>query len=69
MQRGASALPVSVAKEEEMNKNKEALLENDGRRDESAALFWNKEAWDLFGCGRDGVECTYEEFKRKEGLM
>ena len=29
---------------------------------------WGKEAWDLFGCGRDGVECTYEEFKRKEGL-
>ena len=30
---------------------------------------WSKEAWDLFGCGRDGVECTYDEFKRKEGLM
>ncbi|KAK3167481.1 hypothetical protein OEA41_010608 [Lepraria neglecta] len=30
---------------------------------------WSKEAWDLFGCGRDGVECTYEEFKRKEGLL
>ncbi|KAL6718743.1 hypothetical protein ACLMJK_002977 [Lecanora helva] len=30
---------------------------------------WSKEAWDLFGCGRDGVECCYEEFKRKEGIM
>ncbi len=30
---------------------------------------WGKEAWDLFGCGRDGVKCTYEEFKRKEGLV
>lgn len=29
---------------------------------------WSKEAWDLFGCGRDGVQCSYEEFKRKEGL-
>ena len=34
-----------------------------------ATPLWSKEAWDLFGCGRDGVECTYEEFKRKEGLM
>ena len=30
---------------------------------------WGAEAWDLFGCGRDGVECTYEEFKQKEGLL
>lgn len=30
---------------------------------------WGPEAWDLFGCGRDGVACSYEEFKRKEGLM
>ena len=59
MRQVPSALPVSVAKEEE----------NHGGRDESAGLLWNKEAWDLFGCGRDGVECTYEEFKRKEGLM
>ena len=29
---------------------------------------WGKEAWDLFGCGRDGVECSYAEFKIKEGL-
>jgi len=29
---------------------------------------WSKEAWDLFGCGRDGLQCSYEEFKRKEGL-
>lgn len=36
--------------------------------DEGGRL-WGKEAWDLFGCGRDGVECSYEEFKRKEGLM
>ena len=33
------------------------------------ASAWGAEAWDLFGCGRDGVACTYEEFKRKEGLM
>jgi len=30
---------------------------------------WTKEAWDLFGCGRDGVECSYEEFRVKEGLV
>ena len=36
-------------------------------KDESATL-WSKEAWDLFGCGRDGIQCTYEEFKQKEGL-
>lgn len=30
---------------------------------------WTKEAWDLFGCGRDGVECSYEEFRMKEGLV
>ncbi|CAF9924935.1 hypothetical protein IMSHALPRED_006331 [Imshaugia aleurites] len=44
------------------------LFENPGEKEETASL-WSKEAWDLFGCGRDGVECTYEEFKRKEGLM
>lgn len=68
MQRGVSALPVSGNGKAEIG-NEGDLLENDGRRDESAAPAWNKEAWDLFGCGRDGVECTYEEFKRKEGLM
>ena len=36
---------------------------------EQTGSAWGKEAWDLFGCGRDGVECTYEEFKRKEGLL
>ena len=36
---------------------------------EQTGSIWGKEAWDLFGCGRDGVECTYEEFKRKEGLL
>ena len=48
-----------------------AVLNDDAganERDESVGL-WGKEAWDLFGCGRDGVECTYEEFKRKEGLV
>ena len=68
MQRGVSALPVSGNGKAEIG-NEGDLLENGGRRDESAAPVWNKEAWDLFGCGRDGVECTYEEFKRKEGLM
>ena len=58
-----SALHASGGKEKE-----KALLENTGRKDEGASL-WNKEAWDLFGCGRDGVECTYEKFKQKEGLM
>jgi hypothetical protein len=36
---------------------------------DSTSTPWSKEAWDLFGCGRDGVECSYEEFKRKEGLV
>lgn len=44
------------------------MVDEAGGRDESAGM-WNKEAWDLFGYGRDGVECTYEEFKRKEGLV
>ncbi len=39
-----------------------------GAAGEQSGSAWGKEAWDLFGCGRDGVECTYEEFKRKEGL-
>ena len=51
-----------------------ASVDAEGERDKKAAgeqssSAWGKEAWDLFGCGRDGVECTYEEFKRKEGLM
>ena len=58
--RPPSALPVSGGKEN-------TLLGNPGGREETASL-WSKEAWDLFGCSRDGVECTYEEFKRKEGL-
>ena len=57
--RPPSALPVPAGKEN-------ALPRRDP--DECDGL-WSKEAWDLFGCGRDGVECTYEEFKRKEGLM
>lgn len=65
----SSAMRVSDGKEKEKGKEKSALPEVDpGGKDESASL-WNKEAWDLFGCGRDGVECTYEEFKRKEGLL
>ena len=60
--RPPSALPSSGGKE------KKALPDNPGGKDESASL-WSKEAWDLFGCSRDGVECTYEEFKRKEGLV
>lgn len=59
--RPPSALPSSGGKEK-------ALPDNPGGKDERASL-WSKEAWDLFGCSRDGVECTYEEFKRKEGLM
>ncbi|CAF9936252.1 MAG: hypothetical protein ALECFALPRED_006744 [Alectoria fallacina] len=58
--RPPSALPVSGGKEN-------PLWGNQGGREETASL-WSKEAWDLFGCSRDGVECTYEEFKRKEGL-
>ena len=42
--------------------------EDDGNG-EKGATPWSKEAWDLFGCGRDGVECSYEEFRRKEGLV
>ena len=60
--RPPSALPASNS-----NVREKALPDDPGRKDESAVL-WSKEAWDLFGCGRDGVECTYEEFKRKEGL-
>ena len=59
--RPPSALPVSGEKEKR-------LPGKPGGKDESASL-WSKEAWDLFGCSRDGVECTYEEFKRKEGLL
>lgn len=39
-----------------------------GGTNNGTATPWSKEAWDLFGCGRDGVQCSYEEFKRKEGL-
>lgn len=59
--RPPSALPASGAKERTLRDSPEVGTE------ESASL-WSKEAWDLFGCGRDGVQCTYEEFKRKEGL-
>ena len=37
-----------------------------GEEDGTAGV-WGREAWDLFGCGRDGVECSYEEFTRQEG--
>ena len=52
-------------------KGKEKVLseEDTGQKNDEGAGLWNKEAWDLFGCGRDGVECTYEEFKRKEGFL
>lgn len=62
----SSALHASVGKRKEKEK---ALPEKDAGVEDESAHLWNKEAWDLFGCGRDGVECTYEEFKRKEGLM
>ncbi len=29
---------------------------------------WSKEAWDLFGRGRDGVACSYVEFMEQEAL-
>ena len=61
--RPPAALPVSDGQGKE-----KALLDESGEKDEGVRL-WSKEAWDLFGCDRDGVECTYEEFKRKEGLM
>lgn len=51
-----------------LDRKENTLLENPGGKEEVASL-WSAEAWDLFGCGRDGVECTYEEFKRKEGLL
>ena len=60
--RPPSALPVPAGKENALSRR------DSGGKDEGDGL-WSKEAWDLFGCGRDGVECTYEEFKRKEGLM
>ena len=60
--RPPSALPVPAGKENVLPRR------NDDGKDGCDGL-WSKEAWDLFGCGRDGVECTYEEFKRKEGLM
>ena len=60
--RPPSALPVPAGKENALPRR-----DPDGK-DECDGL-WSKEAWDLFGFGRDGVECTYEEFKRKEGLM
>ena len=60
--RPPSALPVPAGKENVLPRR------DDHGKDECDGL-WSKEAWDLFGCGRDGVECTYEEFKRKEGLM
>lgn len=60
--RPPSALPVPAGKENALPRR------NDDGKDGCDGL-WSKEAWDLFGCGRDGVECTYEEFKRKEGLM
>ena len=55
-------LPPSVAS----NKNKK---KKEAASDQSGSSAWGPEAWDLFGCGRDGVECSYEEFKRKEGLI
>lgn len=48
------------------NSNQKAIAPQ--RENIGMATRWSKEAWDLFGCGRDGVECSYEDFKRKEGL-
>lgn len=62
--RPPSALPFSRGKEKALSDDSD---DSDGK-DEGASL-WSTEAWDLFGCGRDGVECTYEEFKRQEGLI
>ena len=59
--RPPSALPASGAKAGG------TLRDNSVGKDDRASL-WSKEAWDLFGCGRDGIECTYEEFRQKEGL-
>ena len=60
--RPPSALPVAAGKEN-------VVPRRDGEGKDGCDGLWSKEAWDLFGCGRDGVECTYEEFKRKEGLV
>ena len=46
-----------------------AKKQEEMEEEERVARVWSKEAWDLFGCARDGVECSYEEFKRKEGLV
>ncbi|KAL9096279.1 MAG: hypothetical protein Q9163_006442 [Psora crenata] len=35
---------------------------------EHASNPWSREAWDLFGCGRDGVECGFANFLIKEQL-
>ncbi|KAK0513343.1 hypothetical protein JMJ35_004329 [Cladonia borealis] len=56
--------PLASVINTETEKGKDATSEQNGN-----GSAWGKEAWDLFGCGRDGVECTYEEFKRKEGLL
>lgn len=61
--RPPSALALSGGNEKGLGEG-----EGVGGKDETASL-WSKEAWDLFGCDRDGVECTYDEFKRKEGLL
>ncbi|MCJ1276586.1 hypothetical protein MMC21_004392 [Puttea exsequens] len=49
---------------------KEALPSNGEQAGEGEdGGLWTKEAWDLFGCRRDGVVCGYEEFRQIEGLF
>ena len=55
--------PIQLAPIVDAETAKDAAREQNGN-----GSAWGKEAWDLFGCGRDGIECSYEEFKRKEGL-
>ena len=39
-----------------------------GSARERVAEAWSREAWDLFGCGKDGVACGFGEFVEKAGL-
>ena len=38
-----------------------------GKGPEQVADAWSAEAWELFGCGRDGVKCSLGEFMAKKG--
>lgn len=51
------------------NGKAKTIVGTGGERGEKGKGLWEtKEAWDLFGCGRDKVPCCYAEFKRKAGI-